>query len=53
MIEMRLFVATFFKEFAGVKLAPSATDASMRIIDRFHIAPVTKRCEVIIPDVKA
>lgn len=53
MIEMRVFVATFFREFAGVKLAPWTTDASMRILDRFHIAPVSKRCEVIVPAGKA
>jgi len=50
MIEMRLFVAVFFREFAGAKLAPSTTDESMRITDRFHIAPKSKRCEIIIPD---
>lgn len=49
MIEMRLFVATYFREFAGVKLAPSTTEASMRITDRFHIAPVSKHCDVVIP----
>lgn len=53
MIELRLFVATFFREFAGAKLAPSTTDASMRIVDRFHIAPVSKRCEVVVPERKA
>ena len=53
MFEMRIFVATFFREFAGVKFAPSTTDASMRIIDRFHIAPVSKHCDVIIPAGKA
>lgn len=53
MIEMRLFVATYFREFAGVKLAPSTTEASMRITDRFHIAPVSKHCDVIVPAGKA
>ena len=53
MIEMRLFVATYFREFAGVKLAPSTTDETMRITDRFHIAPVSKHCEVIVPNKKA
>ena len=49
MIELRLFVATFFREFAGIKLAPSTTEASMRIVDRFHIAPVSRHCEVTVP----
>ena len=49
MIEMRVFVATFFREFPGAKLAPSTTEESMRILDRFHIAPVTHRCDVIVP----
>ena len=53
MTELRLFLATFFREFAGVKLASSTTDASMRVLDRFHIAPVSKRCEVIVPAGKA
>ena len=53
MIEMRIFVATYFREFAGVKLAPSTTDATMRITDRFHIAPVSKHCDVVIPTEKA
>jgi cytochrome P450 len=49
MIEMRLFVAVFFREFAGAKLAPSTTSNSMKIIDRFHIAPTAHRCEIIVP----
>ena len=53
MTEMRLFVATFFRELAGVKLAPSTTDSSMRILDRFHITPISERCEVIVPAEKA
>ena len=53
MIEMRLFVAGFFREFVGVKLAPSTTDASMRILDRFHISPISGHCDVIIPVEKA
>jgi len=53
MIEMRLFVAIFFRECAGVRLAPSVTDRSMRILDRFHIAPVTHNCDVIVPGEKA
>jgi len=53
MIEMRLFVSVFFRECAGVKLAPSTTDASMRILDRFHICPNAKRCEVVVADEKA
>ena len=53
MIEMRLFVSMFFRECAGAKLAPSTTDASMKILDRFHIAPRTKRCGVIVPPAKA
>lgn len=50
MIEMRLFVSVFFREFAGAKLALSTTDKSMRILDRFHIAPNSRRCEVTIPE---
>ena len=53
MMEMRLFVAGFFREFVGVKLAPSTTDASMRILDRFHISPTSGRCDVIVPGKKA
>lgn len=53
MIELRVFVSVFFRDCAGVKLAPSTTDASMRILDRFHISPNAKRCEVIVPDEKA
>jgi len=50
MIEMRLFVAVFFRELAGAKLAPSTTEKSMRVSDRFHINPVSKRCEIVVPD---
>ena len=49
MIELRVFVSVFFRECAGAKLAPSTTEKSMRVLDRFHIQPNSKRCEVIIP----
>ena len=53
MIELRLFVSIFFRDCAGVKLAPTTTEASMRILDRFHISPNAKRCEVVVPAGKA
>ncbi len=53
MIELRVFVSVFFRECRGAKLAPSTTDASMRILDRFHISPNAKRCEIVVPDEKA
>jgi cytochrome P450 len=34
MTELRLFVATFFRELPGLKLAPSVTEESMVILDR-------------------
>lgn len=52
MTEMRLFVAKFFKEFAGAGLASSTTDKTMAITDRFHIAPVSKRCDIVVPEGK-
>lgn len=53
MTELRLFTAQFFREFPGLKLGPSVSDKSMRILDRFHIAPVSKSLEVIVPEPKA
>lgn len=49
MIELRLFAATFFREFRGAKLAPSTTDESMKIQDRFHIGPIARSCKIILP----
>ena len=48
-----MFVSVFFRECAGVKLAPSTTEASMRVLDRFHISPNAKRCEVVVSGEKA
>ena len=52
MIELRVFVSVFFRECAGAQLARSTTDKSMRVLDRFHIQPNSKRCEIVVPSEK-
>ncbi|KAH8813008.1 putative cytochrome P450 [Xylogone sp. PMI_703] len=48
MMEIRLMATVFFKTFPGAKLAPSVTDESMEMIDRFNLIPKYHRCEIIV-----
>lgn len=41
MMEIRIMAALFFKTYPGAKLAPSVTDESMVMVDRFNLFPST------------
>lgn len=48
MMEIRLMATVFFKTFPGAKLAPSVTEESMVMVDRFNLFPYDNRCEILI-----
>ncbi|KAE8347348.1 hypothetical protein BDV24DRAFT_173226 [Aspergillus arachidicola] len=45
-MELRLATAQFFRECAGVRLAPSATWENMRPVNHFLISPRGNQCEI-------
>lgn len=42
-------IATFFKRFRGVKLAPTMRDSDMEGVDYFVVTPSGARLDVIVP----
>jgi cytochrome P450 len=48
-MEIRLATAVFFRQCCGARLAPSVTQESMHVVDRFNTVPISGRCEVVIP----
>ena len=46
-MELRLATAVFFRKLGGAKLAGSTTKESMRVENRFLIAPVGHKCEIV------
>lgn len=49
MMEIRIMATLFFKSYPGARLAPSVTDESMVMVDRFNLFPKYDSCEIILP----
>lgn len=46
-LEMLHAVFRLFRDFPGIKLAPTTTEESMEIFDFFTVKPKAEKCEVI------